>query len=184
MLDAMRIFTVGHSTRSAAELIDLLADAGVDFLVDVRAFPRSRTNPQFNLDSLPAALAAVGIGYRHVPALGGRRGRQELGFASPNGYWQVAGFRNYADYALTADFKAGLAELLGLARGQCCAVMCAEALWYRCHRRIVADYLLTAGFEVVHILGPGKAEPARRTPAAEARPDGALQYPAAQGTLL
>lgn len=180
----MKIHTVGHSTRSAAELIGLLADAGVDLLVDVRAFPRSRTNPQFNADSLPAALAPAGIGYRHLRALGGRRGRQELGFASPNGYWQVEAFRNYADYALTPGFQAGLAALLGLARGQCCAVMCAETLWYRCHRRIVTDYLLTAGFEVVHILGPGKAEPAQLTAGTEAQPGGALHYPAAQGTLL
>jgi len=180
----MKIHTVGHSTRAAAELIGLLVEAGVDFLADVRAFPRSRTNPQFNLDSLPAELAAAGIGYRHLKALGGRRGRQELGFASPNGYWQVGAFRNYADYALTPGFQAGLAELLGLAREHCCAVMCAETLWYRCHRRIVADYLLTAGFEVVHILGPGKTEPARRTPGAEAQRGGALHYPAAQGTLL
>ncbi len=183
-LDPMTIYTVGHSTRSAAELIGLLADAGVDFLVDVRAFPRSRTNPQFNVDSLPTALALAGIGYRHLKALGGRRGRQDLGFASPNGYWQVGAFRNYADYALTPGFKAGLAELLALARSHTCAVMCAEALWYRCHRRIVTDYLLTAGFDVVHILGADKNQPARLTPGAEPRPDGALHYPPAQGALL
>lgn len=180
----MKIHTVGHSTRSLAELIALLAGAGVDFLVDVRSFPRSRTNPQFNVDSLPAALAAAGIGYRHLKALGGRRGRQDLGFASPNGHWQVEAFRNYADYALTPGFRAGLAELLGLARERRCAVMCAEALWHRCHRRIVTDYLLSAGCEVLHILGPDKVEPARLTPGAEAQADGALHYPAAQGTLL
>lgn len=188
----MGIYTVGHSTRSAAELVRLMTEAGVDLLVDIRTAPRSRTNPQFNVDVLPVTLADAAIGYRHLRALGGLRGRSKgeghgegnAGAASPNAFWKVAGFRNYADYALTPPFRTGLDELLGLADEHSCAIMCAEALWWRCHRRIVTDYLLAEELEVFHILGPGKIEPARLTPEAVRRSDGLLIYPAVQGTLL
>ena len=169
------VFTIGHSTRSAAELIALLGEGGVDLVADVRAFPRSRTNPQFNGPVLQETLAAVGIAYRFLPALGGRRhGRGE----SPNTLWKNASFRAYADYAGTAEFRAGLEELRGLTGEHRCAIMCAEAVWWRCHRRIIADYLLTAGYEVVHILGPGKLTPASLTPGARPVGDGGLIYPA------
>src|SRR5436309_9664049 len=102
-------FTIGHSTRSIDEFIALLRSAAVELVADVRAIPRSRTNPQFNLEALPASLAAAGIGYEHLPALGGRRGRSAAG--SSNDFWQKASFRNYADYAATAAFRAGLARL-------------------------------------------------------------------------
>ena len=181
---AARVFTVGHSTRTVEELVQILDNAGVDLVVDVRAFPRSRTNPQFNADALPAGLAPAGIGYRHLGALGGMR-RPTTGDApSPNTYWRHAGFRNYADYALTPAFRAGLETVSGLARSHTCAVMCAEAVWWRCHRRIIADYLLAAGVDVAHILGPGRVEPARLTAGAEPQADGTIHYPAAQGALL
>ena len=170
------VFTIGHSTRTAAELIALLGEAAADLVADVRAFPRSRTNPQFNGPQLRETLAAAGIAYRFLPALGGRRhGRKE---ASPNTLWRNESFRSYADYAATAEFRTGFDELRDLAAGHRCAIMCAEAVWWRCHRRIIADYLLTAGFEVVHILGPGKLTPATLTPGAQPAGDGGLVYPA------
>lgn len=180
----MPIFTVGHSTRSTDALIALLEAAGVDLLVDVRSMPHSRANPQFNLEVLPKTLSAAGIGYHHLPALGGRRGPPEQQGPSPNTYWRIGGFRNYADHALTAAFRAGLEELLALSAGHTAAIMCAEAVWWRCHRRIIADYLIAAGIEVRHILAAGTIEPARMTPAAVRQADGSLIYSAAQGSLL
>lgn len=171
-------YTIGHSTRSVAELAALLREAGADLLVDVCTVPRSRTNPQFNADVLPGALATYGIGHRHLRKLGGLRGRQAGEKPSPNTYWENASFRNYADYAATAEFRAGLAQLCALGGTNTCAIMCAEAVWWRCHRRIIADYLLAAGKPVFHIMGPGKIEPAQMTPAAVAQPDGTLVYPA------
>jgi uncharacterized protein (DUF488 family) len=177
------IYTIGHSTRTVDDLIALLREAAVELVVDVRSIPRSRRNPQFNGDALPAALAAAGIGYRHLPALGGRRGRAET--PSPNGFWQSAGFRNYADYALTEGFRRGLEALLALARERTCAIMCAEALWWRCHRRIIADYLVAREVAVRHILAPGEAVEASLTPEARVGPDRTLIYPGdAQPTLL
>ncbi len=180
----MKLFTIGHSTRPLEELIELLSRADVDLLVDVRSVPRSRTNPQFNADTLPEGLSSAGIGYRHIKALGGLRGRRKGGEPSANTLWRNDGFRNYADYALTAGFREGLGVLRALAREHTCAIMCAETLWWRCHRRIITDYLVTAGDEIIHILGPGKTEPGRLTRGAELQSDGALHYPAAQGTLL
>ena len=180
----MTVFTIGHSRRAVEELSRLLGEQGVDLVADVRSFPRSRANPQFNSDALGAALAAFGIGYRHLRALGGRRGPQKLDGPSPNGMWRNAGFRNYADYALTPEFRAGLDALLELAREHTCAIMCAEAVWWRCHRQIIADYLLAAGFDVAHILGPARLEAARLTPGAQAQADGALHYPGEQGVLI
>jgi uncharacterized protein (DUF488 family) len=171
------IFTIGHSTRSLAELSGLLRQAGVDLLVDVRSVPRSRTNPQFNLDAIAAPLAAAGIGYRHLPALGGLRHRPKEAPPSANTLWQNPAFRNFADYAAGAAFAAGLDELTALARDHRCAIMCAEAVWWRCHRRIIADYLLNRGVPVVHIIGEGKLQPATMTPGAQARPGGGILYP-------
>lgn len=158
-------------------MIGLLREAGVDLLVDVRSFPRSRANPQFNIEALPAALAAAGVGYRHAKSLGGRRGRQDLGRPTPNGFWRSASFRNYADYALTPPFRIALAELLDLTREHTCGVMCAEIAWQRCHRQIIADWLLAAGADVRHIVDTGRIEPARLNQGAEALPDGAVVYP-------
>ena len=177
---AATIFTIGHSTRAIAEFLALLAQASVNLLIDVRSIARSRTNPQFNADALPESLAAAGIAYRLLPALGGRRHRKKGATPSPNMFWQVTGFRNYADYATTGAFHVGLEELEALARDYRCAIMCAEAVWWRCHRRIIADYLLAGGFAVEHIMGPGKIDPAKLTPGAQIRPGGMLLYPAAK----
>jgi uncharacterized protein (DUF488 family) len=173
----MKVFTVGHSTRSSNELNALLLEAQVHCLVDVRSIPRSRTNPQFNSDSLRESLAAAGIDYIQIAALGGRRGRSKRA-PSPNTLWRVEAFRNYADHAATDTFRAGLEQLEALSARQTCAIMCAEALWWRCHRRIIADYLLAAGIEVAHIMGPGKIESATLTPGARRMADGTLLYAA------
>jgi uncharacterized protein (DUF488 family) len=178
------IFTIGHSTRSIDELISLLRGAGVDLLVDVRTVPRSRFNPQFNTDALPAPLAEAGIGYRHLAALGGLRHHPKGAPPSRNTGWRSEPFRHYADYALTPPFRVGLDELLTLARDHTPAIMCAEAVWWRCHRRIVTDYLVIEGVEVRHIMDRGKIDPASLTPGTEPQSDGTILYPAAQGELL
>jgi hypothetical protein len=170
-------YTIGHSTRSVADLAALLGEARADLLADVRTIPRSRANPQFNADTLPDALAPWSIGYRRLPKLGGLRARPKGADPSPNGFWENESFRNYADYAMTPEFREGLAELRALGRDRVSAIMCAEAVWWRCHRRIIADYLLADGETVLHIMGPGKIEPARLTPVAVRRPDGTLVYP-------
>lgn len=160
-------FTIGHSTRSVEEVADLLQVVGADMIVDVRKMPRSRANPQFNGDVLAGALRDRQIGYRHIARLGGLRGRNGDGEDSPNTLWRNKSFRNYADYALTPPFRAGLAELILLGRERTCAIMCAEVLWWRCHRRIIADYLLAQRASVFHILGPRDIKPAVLTPGAE-----------------
>jgi uncharacterized protein (DUF488 family) len=163
----------------------LLRDNAVERLVDVRAVPRSRTNPQFNTEALPASLAVAGIGYTHLKALGGLRHRPKGAPPSANTLWRNDAFRNYADYAMTPAFRAGLDELCELAQSQRCAIMCAEAVWWRCHRRIVADYLLAGDAPVAHIMGAGKIEPARLTPGALPQPDGTILYSGeATGSLL
>jgi uncharacterized protein (DUF488 family) len=174
------IFTIGHSTRPIAEFVILLRQAAIDLLVDVRSIPRSRSNPQFNADTLPDALAGAGITYRHLSALGGLRHRIKGAMPSPNTLWRVSAFRNYADYSATDAFRMGLDELRALARDHCCAIMCAEAVWWRCHRRIIADYLLAAGVPVAHIMGHQKIDPATLTLGVQSLPGGTLIYPAAE----
>lgn len=158
--------------------MSLLRHADVTLLVDVRSIPRSRTNPQFNANTLPGSLAAAGIDYRHLAALGGRRHHRKGAPPSSNTYWRVPAFRSYADYAETEEFRAGLASLRSLAREGRCAIMCAEAVWWRCHRRIIADCLLADGIRVEHIMGPGPTVAATLTPGARVMPDGTLRYPA------
>jgi uncharacterized protein (DUF488 family) len=177
------IFTIGHSTRAIAEFVALLRQVAVDLLVDVRSIPRSRTNPQFNAHALPGTLADAGIAYRHLPALGGLRHRTKGAKPSPNTLWRVAAFRNYADYAATDAFRMGLDELRALACDHCCAIMCAEAVWWRCHRRIIADYLLAQGVPIMHIMGSGKVDPAKLTPGAHVLTNGTLVYPAAEEAI-
>lgn len=171
-------FTIGHSTRTIAEFGALLGEAKVEMVVDVRSIPRSRTNPQFNIDSLPGSLAEFGVGYQHMPDLGGRRHRPRSAPPSPNTFWLNEAFRSYADYAATDAFSAGFAALQDLVHRSCCAIMCSEALWWRCHRRIISDYLLAQGIEVLHIVGPHKIDPAIFTPNARRLSNGKLIYPA------
>lgn len=170
--------TIGHSTRSIGEFVDLLRPADVELIVDVRTVPRSRANPQYNRDVLPEALSEFDIEYRHLAALGGLRGRKTDVPPSVNAFWQNQSFHNYADYAMSDAFQAGLAELRDLGRAKSCAIMCAEAVWWRCHRRIIVDYLLSSGERVFHILGPGYIEPAAMTSAAKPDAAGTLTYPA------
>ena len=169
-------FTIGHAALGLPDFIAVLQGAGVQRLVDVRAFPRSRSNPQFNLDTLPAALAAQGIDYEHMADLGGRRGRQPGVAPEVNGAWDNESFHHYADWALQPAFGAALAHLRETGQRQCCAVMCAESLWWRCHRRIIADHLLATGETVRHIMD-GHVEDARPTPFARVAADGLVRYP-------
>jgi Protein of unknown function, DUF488 len=163
-----------------AEFVTLLQEVNVGLLVDVRSIPRSWTNPQFNSDVLPESLATVGIAYRHLSALGGLRHRHRDAVPTLNTLWQNKAFRNYADYAATGAFRAGFDELRTLAHDHRCAIMCAEAVWWRCHRRIITDYLLADGIPVAHIMGHNKVSPAKLTPGVLPQPDGTLVYPAVE----
>jgi|SRR5665213_1695243 len=176
---AVSFFTIGHSTRSIGDFIELLAASEIGLVVDVRTIPRSRTNPQYNLDALPQSLSEFQVAYEHMAALGGLRPRAHDIAPGINGFWDNQSFHNYADYAMSADFRSGLARLRELGGVRRSAVMCAEAVWWRCHRRIIADYLLAAGEQVFHIMGPGKIVPASLTKGAEPQPDGTLTYPGA-----
>ncbi len=169
------LFTIGHSTRTIPEFVDLIRPEEIGLVVDVRTMPRSRTNPQFNRDAFPATLSEFQIGYEHIPELGGLRGKQTPG-PSPNTFWENQSFRNYADYALTGPFHAGLDRLCELAAERRCAVMCAEAAWWRCHRRIIADYLIAKGKTVFHIMSKGRLVQATLTAAAEPTSEGNLVY--------
>ena len=173
----MSFFTIGHSTRSAEELAGLLQASDVAHLADVRAVPRSRTNPQFDAHALSPILTEHGISYQHVPELGGLRRRSHTIAPEVNGFWRNRSFHNYADHALTGEFAAGFQRLLGLGRTGACAIMCAEAVWWRCHRRIIADHLIHHGEIVFHILGAGKVQPAGLTPGASTDARGRLIYP-------
>lgn len=172
----MTVYTIGHSTRSIPEFGALLGECEIELVADVRSIPRSRTNPQFNLDALPLSLEEFGIGYQHFPELGGLRHHPRGAPPSPNTFWRNDSFRNYADYAATDAFRAGLARLRELASRERCAIMCSEAVWWRCHRRIISDYLLVEGVPVLHIMGPGKTDPATLTPGAQQLADGTLVY--------
>jgi uncharacterized protein (DUF488 family) len=171
-------FTVGHSNRSLEDFVELLIQPGVVCVVDIRTIPRSRANPQFNEQTLPQALASFDIAYRRLPALGGLRGRNRSLPREVNGLWANESFHNYADYALSAAFRAGLDALRQEGRAHRCAIMCSEAVWWRCHRRIVADYLIAFGETVVHIVELGRLQPARLTDGALVQPDGTVLYPA------
>ena len=171
-------FTIGHSTRAIPEFVRLLQAAGVQMLADIRTVPRSRTNPQYNKDVLPAELASFQIGYEHIAELGGLRGKTHDVAERTNGFWNNRSFHNYADYAMGPRFRAGLERLRSLGRERPTAMMCSEAVWWRCHRRIVADYLLCRGETVFHLMGDDRIEPAMLTTAAQRLPSGELVYPA------
>ena len=170
--------TIGHSNRPLAVFTDILQETGVTDLVDVRTVPKSRANPQFWGTNLEIELPKVGIAYRRIEGLGGLRGKSKTVPPEVNGFWQNQSFHNYADWALGEIFQIGLIQLTALrVNGQLPAVMCAEVLWWRCHRRIIADYLLTRGHRVGHVFDAGHVDPASLTPAAVV--DGpVITYPA------
>jgi len=174
-------FTIGHSTRSLEEFVGLLKGAEVRRLVDVRTVPRSRTNPQFNKETLPGTLAASDISYEHMADLGGLRGKSRTVAPEVNAFWTNESFHNYADYALSGEFQSGLDRLIEEGHRERCAIMCSEAVWWRCHRRIVTDYLISHHEEVFHIMGEGRLEAAKLTPSAVVRPDEKVVYPAKDG---
>jgi uncharacterized protein (DUF488 family) len=163
-MDAPLVCTIGHSNRPIDEFLALLREHGVALVLDIRTVPRSRHNPQFNRDELPASLGRAGIGYRHVAELGGlRHARPD----SPNTGWRNASFRGYADYMQTPEFAHNVDEVAQLAQHTRCALMCAEAVPWRCHRSMVADALLVRGVPVEHIMGPHKRKPHTLTPFAK-----------------
>lgn len=176
----MRALTIGHSTHPLDEFIALLIEHGVTRIADVRLTPRSGHNPQFNREALADALPRHGIDYVHLPALGGRRRPTP---DSPNGGWEHPAFRGYADYALTDEFAAALAELCALAEERPTAVMCAEAPWWRCHRRLIADRLTALGWTVCDIGPDGTLTAHELPPFAVVSAGGAVTYPPAQGAL-
>lgn len=149
--DTLLVCTIGHSTRSFDEFLELLRANGIEHLLDVRTVPGSRRNPQYGRDTLPPALEAAGVRYSHLPELGGlRRTRAD----SPNGAWRNASFRGYADYMQTAEFAEGVEHVMTLAREQRCVLMCAEAVPWRCHRSLIGDALTVRGVRVEDIIGP------------------------------
>ena len=171
----MAFFTVGHSTRSLEELTALLHEHEVTLLADVRTIPGSRRMPHFSRAALASTLPRCGVDYVHLPELGGlRRPRPD----SPNTGWRNASFRGYADYMMEPGFRDALERLVGLGRDRRLAIMCAEAVPWRCHRSLIADALLVRGIEVCHILGPGSAQAHRLTPFARVERD-RLTYSAA-----
>ena len=172
-----KVLTIGHSTRPIDEFIKLLSAHGVTQLVDVRTVPRSRHNPQFNADALPASLASAGIGYVHASGLGGFRPTSP---DSPNGGWRNLSFRGYADYMQTEAFTQGLDELLTLAGTQPVALMCAEAVPWRCHRSLIADALAARGIPVEEIVDAKRRTPHRLTPFAVVQ-DRTVRYPPPAG---
>lgn len=175
---AARFGTIGHSNRGISTFVEMLQAFGASLVADVRSFPRSRANAQYNIETLPERLAEHEIGYRHFPDLGGRRGNQDDVPFAANAWWRNRSFHNYADYAVSETFEAALAELEALGASQTVAIMCAEAVWWRCHRRIIADHLLTRGHRVVHLMAPARWESAALSGGAERREDGKLVYPA------
>ena len=172
----LTIWTVGHSTRSIEEFMQILTSHEIKTLVDVRTYPGSRRYPQFNKPELAASLESAGIAYVHQPKLGGRRKARP---DSKNTAWNNESFRGYADHMETAEFQQGIEELLELAREHSTAVMCAEAVWWRCHRSLISDFVKASGVKVMHILSDKKAEEHPYTPVARII-DGQLSY---QGLL-
>ncbi|PCD80045.1 DUF488 domain-containing protein [Acetobacter orleanensis] len=177
-------YTIGHSTHSLQDFIALLRHYGVTQIADVRAFPYSRRNRDFDGEALITELHTQGIGYTHIPELGGRRPRSKTVPVDTNAYWRVQSFHNYADYALGDDFHRGLEKLITMGRTETVALMCAEVLWWRCHRRIVTDYLLVNHQTVFHILSMTKAEKADLTPTAVETEQNRIVYPAAASDTL
>ena len=175
---AVRVLTIGHSTRPLDRLIAALRENGVERLIDIRTIPRSRHNPQFNREELAASLPAAGIAYEHRPGLGGLRHPHK---DSPNGGWRNAGFRGFADYMQTPAFAAEIEALIGQTKHERVAIMCAEAVPWRCHRSLVADALSLRGVPVTHIMSEGHRVPHKMTPFARVEGN-RLTYPPAEAT--
>lgn len=172
------VYTVGHSTRPIEELIALLREHGVQTLVDVRRYPGSRRHPQYSREALEASLAEAGIRYVHEPDLGGRRAARP---DSPHTAWRVEAFRGYADHMETPEFQAALDRLIRRAAGETVAILCAEAVPWRCHRRLISDALVAKGVKVLHILGPGRADLHELDSNARILPGGRLLYAGPEG---
>ena len=172
MKKELSVWTIGHSTLAIEDFLRLLQTSEIRVLADVRSFPGSRRYPQFNKDHLQSSVAANQIEYVHLPELGGRRRARP---DSINMSWRNESFRGYADYMETHGFELGISKLLDLAAQRRTAIMCAESLWWRCHRSLISDYLKVKGIEVVHIIAGGKSEPHPYTSAARIV-DGDLSY--------
>lgn len=177
MASGVTFFTVGHSDHPLEEFIGMLAEAGASAVCDVRKMPGSRHNPQFDEAVLGRELPRAGIRYFRLPALAGLRRRTPGVPPEVNGLWRNRSFHNYADHALSDEFREGL-RMLREHGDEHPAIMCAEAVWWRCHRRIIADHLLAAGEDVAHVMPGGRLDAATLTPGAEPRADGGVVYPA------
>jgi uncharacterized protein (DUF488 family) len=176
-----RIWTIGHSTRTIEEFIGALQANGIKLLADVRLLPGSKRFPQFNKEELTKSLKEHGMGYEHFPELGGRRKAKK---DSPNTAWRNESFRGYADHMETAEFASGIARLQEMADCHgATAIMCAEAIWWRCHRSLIADDLKVQGIEVIHIVDENKTEAHPFTSPARVV-DGKLDYSGKQAELL
>jgi uncharacterized protein (DUF488 family) len=171
-------FTIGHSNRTLAEFIELLQESRIELVVDVRRLPGSARYPQFDQDPLSVSLGEVGVRYRRAEGLTGRRPVSRDVPFEVNAWWENRSFHNYADHALSHDFRNALAELREWGRTRRTVVMCSEAVWWRCHRRIIADHLLARGVDVRHILGIGHIDAARLSAGAVIDPNGDVTYPA------
>lgn len=174
-------FTIGHSDHTLEAFTALLRDADVEMVVDVRKLPGSRSNPQFNEDVLVEALPPAGLRYLREAGLGGRRPVTKAVPPTVNGLWRNRSFHNYADYALSSEFREALSRLRDWGREHRVAVMCAEAVWWRCHRRIIADHLLAHDDDVSHIMPGGRIEKASLTQGAVVHADRTVTYPASAG---
>ena len=167
------VYTIGHSTRGIDDFLALLAENGIDKLIDVRRYPGSKRYPHVGREQLPSFLQAAGIAYEHVDALGGRRAPIPN---SRNDRWRNEQFRGYADHMDSTEFRQALEKIISDAANQRQAIMCAEAVPWRCHRQLISDALVALGHEVLHIMGPGKADAHRLNPDARILPDGHLVY--------
>jgi len=172
-------YSIGHSNLSLETFCAMLKETGIELLVDVRAFPKSRSNPAFNMESVPFHLSRIGIDYQHMRSLGGRRSKQTNIEEHLNAGWRVRAFHNYADYALGEEFASAFGQLVQSGRDRRVAIMCSEALWWRCHRRIIVDYLLANGLTVDHIMPAGHVVSATMTPGASITSFGKVLYPPA-----
>ena len=174
-MQKIQLFTVGHSNHSAEKFLQLLLQHEIEVLVDIRRFPSSRAFPYFNQDELSAALNANGIQYEWITKLGGRRPKVK-GFESPNYGLHIDSFRNYADYMLTEEFQDGMTQLAAIAAVKRTAIMCSESVFWRCHRRLVSDFVVANGGSVQHIFPDGRGKPHSMTEGASVD-NGVLTYP-------